>query len=266
MNIKKFVSGVMATFLSLGLAAGTALAAGSATALPSVVNNSAYSDQYTVNEVTSVASFSTIQAQTPQVASAIVATNNASSSSSVTETLLSELEDLVNDSSLPESVKTSSQNVLDQIQANDLAAITNFFDVDKTGDNVEKTADGKYLVTLTIPSLTTNTTDVTVLHYSIQNQEWELITPTVDLANKQIVVEFDTLSPVMVLAKAGTGSGLSNMTNATTTTTTSSSTSSTTSPKTSVDSDWGMYATVAVVLAAAGVAVLAVRRKSASRA
>lgn len=261
MNIKKLVSGVMATFLSLGLATGTALAAGSATAQPSVVN----SDEYTITEVTSAPSFSTIQAQTPKVAAAIVATNEASSSSDVTETLFSQLEAMINDSSLPESVKTSAQKVLQELQANNEEALTNFFDLDKTSENVKK-VDGKYEVTLTVPSITANTTDIVVLHYSVDNQEWELIEPkSVDLANKQIVVDFDNLSPVMVLAKTGTGSGLSNMSNSTSSTATSS-TSTTTSPQTSVDSNWGIYAAVAVVLLAAGVAVLAVRKKNGNHA
>lgn len=125
--------------------------------------------------------------------------------------------------------------------------ITKFFDLKPINGGI-KTADGKYLVTLSVPALTEAATNVKLLHYSTERGLWEIVTPTdVDYSNKQITAEFLDLSPVAVIADVDESKA---------TGTTGSTTG--TSPKTGVDSQWGAYLAGAVVFA--GIAVIALRK------
>lgn len=294
MKCKKLVAGALTAALSFGMISGTALAVPSPRAnTPVVVNRvtsnpqtgAPYTDQYTITTAEAAPSFKALQTNLPAVASAITAINDAVSEAAtagsdaiakVTEVIVNQLEALANsnDAALPESVKESAKQVLAQIEGKK-QAVTAFFDLDKTGDNVHKTADGKYQVTLKVPALTNQTTGVVVLHFSTVRQEFELITPSnVDLQNQEITVEFQDLSPVMVLVDSGTADSVSNVSAGTTQTasgttsgsTTSGSTtsgsSSTVSPKTGVDSQWMLFAGGATALAAGGAGVLAYRRRT----
>ena len=103
-----------------------------------------------------------------------------------------------------------------------------------------KSADGKqYIVQkISVSTLAKGMTDVQVLHYSIANQKWEIITPdSVDLNSKEIEVKFNDLSPVAVIAG--------------------------TSPKTGVETSnaWAGFGVTAIVLL--GAAAIVVRKRNA---
>ena len=125
--------------------------------------------------------------------------------------------------------------------------ITKFFDL-KPINGGTKTADGKYLVTLSVPALTEAATDVKLLHYSTDRNLWEVVTPTdVNYTNKQITAEFIDLSPVAVIADVDESK-----------VTGTSGSATGTAPKTGVDSQWGAYIAGAAVLF--GISAMALRR------
>ncbi len=126
----------------------------------------------------------------------------------------------------------------------DKELLTPIFDLAPIGD-AEMTADGKYLVTLSVPTLTEAMSDVLLLHYSTVRSVWETITPSnVDTANKEITAEFEDLSPIAVIAKVNGSAAADSQVG--------------TSPKTGVVSDWMGWLGAAVVLGA--VSVTAVRK------
>lgn len=115
--------------------------------------------------------------------------------------------------------------------------LTKFFDLAPIGDGV-KTEDGKYLVSLTVSSLTEQMSEVKLLHYSTVRNVWEIVAPTnVDYTNKEITAAFEDLSPVAVIAKV----------NAT------SDSSIGTSPKTGMTSIWMLWMGAALILASGSV-------------
>lgn len=88
-----------------------------------------------------------------------------------------------------------------ETELKDRVMVTPFFDLKPVNGGI-KTADGKYLVTLEVPSLTTKMVDVKLLHYSTVRNVWEIVTPTdVNYSDKTITAEFEDLSPVAVIAK-----------------------------------------------------------------
>lgn len=120
-------------------------------------------------------------------------------------------------------------------------AVTPFFEL--SADGAEKDADGNYVVTLSVPSLTSAMSDVKLLHYSTERSTWEVITPSnVDVAAQEITAAFADLSPVAVIAKVDSSA-------ATGTTSGSSSTATGTSPQTGVATGWIALLGAAVVLA-----------------
>ena len=126
--------------------------------------------------------------------------------------------------------------------------MTGFFDLVPEGD-VEKNENGKYEVTLSVPALTENTTDVAVLHYSTARKIWEVIEPkNVDKENKTVTAEFEDFSPVAVIAKEGTFDTLT------------SGGAQGTSPKTEGVSDWMLWAGAAVLLLMTGSGLLLKRK------
>lgn len=118
--------------------------------------------------------------------------------------------------------------------------LTNFFDLSAVNGG-KLTADGKYEVALSVPTLTASMTDVKLLHYSTVRSLWEIVDPkNVDYTNKEISAVFEDLSPVAVIAKTN-GASVDNAAG--------------TSPKTGMDSAWMIWMGAAVVLAFVGTAV-----------
>lgn len=134
-------------------------------------------------------------------------------------------------------------------QAPDLADIladkellTPIFDLVPVNGGVT-TDDGNYLVTLSVPTLTSDVSDVGLLHYSTERSVWEIITPTdVDYSDKEVTAEFEDLSPVAVIAKVDTSSAADTATG--------------TSPQTGVVSGWLGWLGAAVILGAVSVATV----------
>ena len=115
-----------------------------------------------------------------------------------------------------------------------------------------KSADGKqYIVQkISVSTLAKGMTDVQVLHYSIANQKWEIITPdSVDLNSKEIEVKFNDLSPVAVIANVDAAQAVNNTAG--------------TSPKTGVETShaWAGVGVTAIVLL--GAAAIVVRKRNA---
>lgn len=79
--------------------------------------------------------------------------------------------------------------------------VSPFFDLKPVNGGI-KNEEGKYVVTISVPSLTKAMTDVQILHYSTVRNLFELITPTsVDYEGKTITAVFEDLSPVAIIAK-----------------------------------------------------------------
>ena len=129
----------------------------------------------------------------------------------------------------------------------DKEMITPFFDLVPINGGI-KTDDGKYLVTLSVPTLTEGMTDVLLLHYSTVRSVWEIVEPTdVDYASQTITAEFEDLSPVAVIANTDNAAAADTATG--------------TSPQTGMSSSWMVWLGAAVVLAAAGAVTYRKARK-----
>ena len=104
--------------------------------------------------------------------------------------------------------------------------------------------DGSHRVTLSVPSLTEDMTEVGIIHYSVERGEWEYIEPEhVDYENKEITAVYPDLSPIMVVAKVAESA---------------SGEAVGTAPKTGVSSHWELWLGAGAVLLAA--AALAYRK------
>lgn len=149
-----------------------------------------------------------------------------------------------------------------------------------------KLPNGNYLLHLSLPSLTSQASDIKILYYNPVTKKWEILTPSaIDWENKIITLEVKDLSQLSfmsVLAKTENGNGNGNdepgtpggdanntggntnggsngngSLNSTTGTSGSIFGSATgVSPKTGVTSDWMLWAGAAVVLLAVSAAAL----------
>ena len=145
--------------------------------------------------------------------------------------------------SLTDVVEKTTPELTDQLAGKEM--VTPFFDLKPENGGIKNEA-GKYVVTLSVPSLTKAMTDVQILHYSTVRNLFELITPTnVDYDNKTITAEFEDLSPVAVIAKVDASKAADSTVG--------------TSPKTGVPSTWMLFFGAAVVLA--GVSAVAYRKE-----
>ena len=137
--------------------------------------------------------------------------------------------------SLTDVVEKTTPELTDQLAGKEM--VTPFFDLKPENGGI-KNEEGKYVVTLSVPSLTKAMTDIQILHYSTVRNLFELITPTsVDYENKTITVVFEDLSPVAVIAKVDASKAADSTVG--------------TSPKTGVPSTWMLFFGAAVVLAGA---------------
>lgn len=145
--------------------------------------------------------------------------------------------------SLTDVVEKTTPELTDQLVGKEM--VTPFFDLKPENGGI-KNEEGKYVVTLSVPSLTKAMTDIQILHYSTVRNLFELITPTsVDYENKTITVVFEDLSPVAVIAKVDASKAADSTVG--------------TSPKTGVPSTWMLFFGAAVVLA--GVSAVAYRKE-----
>lgn len=207
--MKKKLFGTLLTAVLVVATTVSAFAAPSKTAQVTVTGSSA--GKYEAVEITQD-SFKDLAQSKPEVVNKILAVNAG------TETL--------------ESIGELAPDIAGQLEGKSL--LTKFVDLTPVNGG-EKNADGKYVVNLSVPALSSAASDVLVLHYSTVRNLWEVITPSnVDVANKQITAEFEDLSPVAVIAKTDASAAVNNAVGS--------------APKTGVASDWAMYLGAAVVL------------------
>lgn len=119
--------------------------------------------------------------------------------------------------------------------------LTPIFDLSPINGGI-KTADGKYLVQLSVPTLTSGMSEIAILYYSTERNEWVTITPKhIDWVNKILTIEFPDLGPVAIIGKKGASID---------------GTAAGTSPKTGVESTWMLWIGAAVVLFAGSATAL----------
>ena len=242
---------ILGTILAAALVVTSAVsvfAAGSRTTQVTLVGESAAS--YQVSEGTAE-NFATAQEAAPQVVEKILQVNEETLT---LPTLVQQLKEIVANTTEGQTELNMTEEEVDALaqEVEGKSMVTQFFDLIPINGGVQ-TEDGKYIATISVPSLTEAMTNVKILHFSTERLVWEIIEPTdVNYTNKQITAEFQDLSPVAVIADideskaAGTdttGTGIA--------------------PKTGVDSTWGVYAAGAVVLLGAAGVASAIGRKRA---
>ena len=242
---------ILGTILAAALVVTSAVsvfAAGSRTTQVTLVGESAAS--YQVSEGTAE-NFATAQEAAPKVVEKILQINEGTLT---LPTLVQQLKEIVANTTEGQTELNMTEEEVDALaqEVEGKSMVTQFFDLIPINGGV-KTEDGKYIATISVPSLTEAMTNVKILHFSTERLVWEIIEPTdVNYTNKQITAEFQDLSPVTVIADvdeskaAGTdttGTGIA--------------------PKTGVDSTWGVYAAGAVVLLGAAGAMFVIGRKRA---
>lgn len=242
---------ILGTILAAALVVTSAVsvfAAGSRTTQVTLVGESAAS--YQVSEGTAE-NFATAQEAAPKVVEKILQVNEGTLT---LPTLVQQLKEIVANTTEGQTELNMTEEEVDALaqEVEGKSMVTQFFDLIPINGGVQ-TEDGKYIATISVPSLTEAMTNVKILHFSTERLVWEIIEPTdVNYTNKQITAEFQDLSPVAVIADideskaAGTdttGTGIA--------------------PKTGVDSTWGVYAAGAVVLLGAAGAMFVIGRKRA---
>ena len=171
-------------------------AAGSKTA--SMTLDPESSGDYVLTEsIEEASAFQALEEDAQETATLIRQVNDGSA------TMSNFIEAVVN---MVDSIAGMTQEAVTELQANltGKAFVTQFYDL-IAQDGVERTAEGKYRTTLSVPAMTANTEEIAVLHYSTVRELWEIIDPlNVDYDAKTITVEFEDLSPIAIIAKEGT--------------------------------------------------------------
>lgn len=177
--MKKKLLGMILTISLLAAQAVTVSAEGSRTAAVTLPGD--YASYYELTEGTAE-TFSYLEADHPDVLETILAINNGE-------------KDL-------QAIAEQAPDLADALAGKDL--VTPFFDLVPINGGIQ-TEDGKYLVTLEVPALTSSMTEIGLLHYSTVRNLWEIVEPTeVNYDEKLITAEFEDFSPVAVIAKINT--------------------------------------------------------------
>ena len=242
---------ILGTILAAALVVTSAVsvfAAGSRTTQVTLVGESAAS--YQVSEGTAE-NFATAQEAAPKVVEKILQVNEGTLT---LPTLVQQLKEIVANTTEGQTELNITEEEVDALaqEVEGKSMVTQFFDLIPINGGVQ-TEDGKYIATISVPSLTEAMTNVKILHFSTERLVWEIIEPTdVNYTNKQITAEFQDLSPVAVIADIDESKAAGTDT-----------TGTGVAPKTGVDSTWGVYAAGAVVLLGAAGAMFVIGRKRA---
>lgn len=232
--MKKKIFGVILAAVLVVSQAAMVLAAGSKTAEVAVSGESA--GKYEVYEATEE-TFAETAETAPQTVEAILEINSGAISlqdlaDSIRETIADGTETL---NMTEEQIETFQEEIAGK------SMVTKFFDLQPINGGV-KDADGNYVATVSVPSLTATMTNVRIVHFSTERSLWEVITPdNVDYQNKEITAKFADLSPVAIIADVDE---------------TATDTAVGTSPQTGTASTWILWIIVAVVLGATGAVTL----------
>lgn len=238
MKMKKILVVAMTMVMTLSSAVGV-MAAGSRSKNVALTGDTAEKFEVAQN-IQETESYKALKAEEPETAALIDDVNAGTKSmASFKETLTAMAAEITD-----ETAKAALDEVVKTLENKEF--VTGFVDL-VAKEGTEKNANGKYEITLSVPGMTDNTTEVEVLHYSTERKVWEVITPSsIDTKNKTIVAEFEDLSPVAVIAKEGSFDAADNAQG--------------TSPKTEGVSTWMMWAAAAVVLLGAGTVVVTRKR------
>lgn len=233
---KRLLAVIAAAAMVMTSAVGVFAAGSQTTSIKAVQNETTDANNYyeTTKNIASAPSFIALKEIVPEVTALIEQVNSGAISS---EKFLEEIA----------SLEGVSEEVKQNVEGKEM--LTDVFDLDKVGE--PQKVNGKYRVTLEIPGLTAETTGLGLLHLTSEGK-WEYIPPvegSIDLTKKTASFDFDSFSPVFLVADAGT-------IDKTATTSDKKTDSTAKSPKTSQTSEWMVWAVMAALLAGAGVVVL----------
>lgn len=97
-----------------------------------------------------------------------------------------------------ETAKAALEEVITKLENKDF--VTGFVDL-AADETAEKNENGKYEITIDVPSMTDETEGLAVLHYSVERTVWEIIEPMeTDAEAKTITAEFEDLSPIAIIS------------------------------------------------------------------
>ena len=191
---------IMGVILAATLIVSQAVTAFAGSKTSEVVLPNDFAAYYTVTEGTREA-FAEAEAVSPQTVDAIIEVNNGSMTLAQ---LVADMKELLKAEGAAGLKMTEEQ--VDALAA-DLGSrtfVTKFFDLEPVNGGI-KDDNGDYLVTLSVPAISTAMTEVAFLHFSTDRAAWEVVEASdVDYTNKEITASFKDLSPVAVIAKVDT--------------------------------------------------------------
>ena len=189
---------IMGVILAATLIVSQAVTAFAGSKTSEVVLPNDFAAYYTVTEGTREA-FAEAEAVSPQTVDAIMEVNNGSMTLAQ---LVADMKELLKAEGAAGLKMTEEQ--VDALAA-DLGSrtfVTKFFDLEPVNGGI-KDDNGDYLVTLSVPAISTAMTEVAFLHFSTDRAAWEVVEASdVDYTNKEITASFKDLSPVAVDRKS----------------------------------------------------------------
>lgn len=232
---------IMGAILAAALIASQVVTAFAGSKTSEVILPDDFAAYYVVTEGSEEA-FAEAEAVSPQTVDAIMEVNNGSMTLAQ---LIADMKELLGTEGAAGLKMTEEQ--IDALAA-DLRSrtfVTKFFDLEPVNGGI-KDDNGDYLVTLSIPAISSSMTDIAFLHFSTDRAVWEVVEASdVDYANKEITASFKDLSPVAVIAKVDT----------------SADNAIGTSPQTGRFSVSVLWIGAAVILGTAGIVVLRKRKE-----
>ena len=190
---KKFMVCTLAAVMTLGSAIGVYAAENPSLSKEITTTQAGFTAESKIEETESL---NAIHENAPVVAEMILQVNEGTMEMDAFIEKLNEMTEEIGD----ETAKATLEKAIKDLEGK--IFVTAFVDISVDAD-VEKNEEGKYEVTLNVPSLTSKTTNVMVLHYSTERSVWEVIEPAdVDVDAKTVTAEFEDLSPVAVIADA----------------------------------------------------------------
>ena len=190
---KKFMVCTLAAAMIFGSAMGVCASENPSLTKDITVTGTGYTAESKIEETDS---YKAIQESAPAVAEMILQVNEGTMEMDAFVEELNKMTEEAGD----ETVKAALEEAAKALEGKTF--VTAFVDI-TAGEDAEKNEDGKYEITLNVPSLTSQTTNVMVLHYSTERGVWEVIEPAdVDVDAKTVTAEFEDLSPVAVIADA----------------------------------------------------------------